>query len=138
MKVNYISICVLIAGFGLTPHFNAQEGPFSPDDWPETADLNAVVHYVDTESLLSPLGDEWMEDELRVLTGGDQVTTGIEIGGVNALKVSQAYLNIADASYEEWADHEFIDILMLVYGDSAVLGSNGQSPRLSFSDWNPP
>ena len=97
MKVNYISICVLIAGFGLTPHFNAQEGPFSPDDWPETADLNAVVHYVDTESLLSPLGDEWMEDELRVLTGGDQVTTGIEIGGVNALKVSQAYLNIADA-----------------------------------------
>ena len=128
MKFHYISLCVLIAGFVLTPYVNAQEGPFSPDDWPETADLNSVVHYVDTESLLSPLGDEWMEDELRVLTGGDQVTTAIEIGGVNALKVNQAYLNIADASYEEWADHEFIDILMLVYGDSAVLGLDGQ-PR---------
>jgi len=123
---------MVIAGLGLAPDVSAQEGPFSPDDWPETADLNAVVHYVDTESLLSPLGDEWIEDELRILTGGDQVTTEMEIAGVNALKVTEAYLNIADASFEEWADHEVIDILMLVYGDSAVLGSDGQQRDFRF------
>ena len=121
-------ILSIIAAIILAPSVNAQQGPFSPDDWPKTVDSTAVVHYVDTESLLSPPGDEWMEDELSVLTGGNQVTTEIEIGGVNALKASQAYVNIADASYEEWADHEFIDILMLVYGDSAVLGLDGQ-PR---------
>jgi len=128
MKSPLVSI---VAAVILAPYVNAQEGPFSPDNWPKTVDSTAVVHFVDTESLLSPPGDEWMEDELRVLTGGDQVTTKIEIGGFNAFK-SNGHLNIADASYKQWADHEFIDILMLVYGDSAVLGADGQPREFHF------
>ena len=131
MRVRSISICVLIAGFGLAPHVNAQEGPFSPDDWPKTADPDAVVHYVDSEFLLSPPGDGWIEDGLRILSGGDQVTTEVEIAGVYALKVS-VHMNVADDAFEEWADHEVIDILMLVYGNSAVLGADGQPRNFQF------
>ena len=58
------------------------------------------------------------------------MTQPITIGGHSGLKVTGSYLNIADASYQEWADDDTIDILMQVYGDAAVLNAAGQ-PRNS-------
>jgi hypothetical protein len=130
-RTNTTSLALIIVGLGLTSNVSAQEGPFSPDDWPKTADPDAVVHYVDSEFLLSPPGDGWIEDGLRILSGGDQVTTEVEIAGVYALKVS-VHMNVADDAFEEWADHEVIDILMLVYGNSAVLGADGQPRNFQF------
>ena len=120
-----------MAASSLASNVSAQEGPFSSDDWPKTADPNAVVHYMDSESLLSPLGDDWIEDGLTILSGGDQVTTEVEIAGSFAQKVSD-HMNVADNAFEEWADHEVIDILMLVYGNSAVLDANGQPRNFQF------
>ena len=121
----------LLAASSLASNVSAQEGPFSSDDWPKTADPNAVVHYMDSESLLSPLGDDWIKDGLTILSGGDQVTTEVEIAGSFAQKVSD-HMNVADNAFEEWADHEVIDILMLVYGNSAVLDANGQPRNFQF------
>jgi hypothetical protein len=121
----------LLTASSLASNVSAQEGPFSSDDWPKTADPNAVVHYMDSESLLSPLGDDWIEDGLTILSGGDQVTTEVEIAGYFAQKVSD-HMNVADNAFEEWVDHEVIDILMLVYGNSAVLDANGQPRNFQF------
>ena len=42
------------------------------------------------------------------------------------------YLNIADSLYEDWADQEVIDILVPVYGDSAVLAPDGNPRNFNF------
>src|SRR5207247_10678169 len=54
------------------------------------------------------------------------------IGGHDGLKATSSYLNVADQMYEEWADDDFVDILMQVYGDAAVLGANDQPRNFNF------
>ena len=106
----------------------AQTGPFDPENWPTTVNPAMKVHYVVTDATLAPPGGTWLEATLQALTGGDQTTTDLTIGGHQAKKVTGNYLNIADVEFGEWADDEFIDILVQVYGDAALFNAQGQ-PR---------
>jgi hypothetical protein len=104
---------------------------FDPEEWPDTADEDALVHFVSTDASFVPLGDNWTES-LMILSGGDQETLDIDIGGFTGKKVLGNYLNIADSLYEDWADQEVIDILVQVYGDSAVLAPDGNPRNFNF------
>jgi len=109
----------------------AEEGPFPPDAWPPTIDPNAIVHYVDVEGALIPPSGNW-DNNLQILSGGDQATEDITIGGYKAKKVTGAYLNVADSYYTDWAAVDTIDILVLVYGNEALLGPDGQARDYRF------
>ena len=96
------------------------QGPFPPDQWPASADPSKTVHYVSVGDTFSPLSENWITGNMQILSGGDQVTSPIQIGGFAGLKATSNYLNIADPDYAEWADDPEIDILMQVYGDAAL------------------
>ncbi|MBI4602819.1 MAG: hypothetical protein HY721_12755 [Planctomycetes bacterium] len=118
-------------GFSLVlarPPLGAQDPPHDPEDWPPTIDDARVVHYVSTDLAFAPPGETWIASGLQVLTGGDQVTEPIMIGGHDGLKVVGNYLNVKDPDFAEWADDDAIDILVQVYGDEALLGPGG-APR---------
>jgi hypothetical protein len=110
---------------------SAQTGPFDPEDWPPTRDPSKTVHYVVTDGTFAPPGATWLADTLQILSGGDQGTQDFTIGGHTGKKVVGAYLNVADSEFTEWADDEFIDILLQVYGDDALL-NQGQPRNYNF------
>lgn len=109
-------------------------GPFSPEDWPESSDASKSVHYVnlDQDVVFDPVGDNWFEGDLTVLSGSDDATAPISIGGHNGLKVTGSFLNVADQFFDEWAETPVIDILMQVYGNEAVLGGDGEPRNFNF------
>jgi hypothetical protein len=84
------------------------------------------------DNAFAPLGGGWTSAGMSILSGGDQVTVPITIGGFNGLKVTGNYLNTADSGFTEWADDETIDILMQVYGDAAVLNAQGMPRGYNF------
>jgi hypothetical protein len=129
LQLHLLILAFLICGVGSRAQTS---GPFSPENWPATRDAKKTVHYVSVEPTFTPPSASWLADELTILTGGDQVTTAITIGGHAGLKVTDSYLNIADKSYPEWADNDTIDILMQVYGDAALLSAAGQPRNFSF------
>lgn len=110
----------------------AQTGPFDPENWPTTRDPARKVHYVATDGAFTPPGATWLPDTLQLLSGGDQMTQDITIGGHAAKKVVGNYLNIADIEFTEWADDDFIDILVQAYGDDALLNAQGQPRNFNF------
>src|SRR4030095_14157983 len=123
MRPPILNTLLSILACGVTLGARAQVGPFDPMQWPATANPDAVVHYVSVDpNAFSPLGANWLNTGMTILSGGDQVTTAINIGCLPGLKVTGSYLNTADANFTEWADDDTIDILMQVYGDSALLG----------------
>ncbi len=105
--------------------------PAPPDNWPPTLDPSKTVHYVVTDGGLSAPSDSWVEG-LTILTGGDQVTEDFTIGGLMGKKVTGNYLNVADPMYDEWADDEFIDILVEAYGDASLFAADGQPRDFNF------
>jgi hypothetical protein len=107
---------------------HAQDGPFPPDQWPASASATKVVHFVSVGDVFQPLGDTWITGNMHILSGGDQTTEAIHIGGFDGLKVTGSYLNTADSDFTEWADDEEIDILVQVYGDAALFTAAG-APR---------
>lgn len=121
-------IGLIIGSFAAT----AQTGPFSPEDWPATVNPNKKVHYISTDGQLAPPSANWLPDELRILSGGDQGTISFTIGGHAAVKVTGNYLNVADNSYTEWADKDFVDILVQVYGDAALFTTSGEPHDFTF------
>jgi hypothetical protein len=125
---------LLIASLAWAGSLRAQTGPFSPEDWPGTKQADKKVHYVsaDPNQDFAPVSANWLADELRILTGGDQATAPITIGGHTGLKVTGLALNIADNSFTEWADDDVIDILMQVYGDAALFAANGNPRNFTF------
>jgi hypothetical protein len=131
MKICCRTLPLLILGL-CSPGFAAPTGPFSPEQWPPTINAQKKVHYVSTDASFTPPGANWLADELRILSGGDQVTTPITLGGHSGLKATANYLNVADSSYQEWADNDTIDILMQVYGDAALLNNAGQERNFNF------
>ena len=103
-------------------------GPFDPENWPLTINSSKVVHFVSTDQSFTAPGASWSADTPQILSGGDQSTSATTIGGHSGLKVTGNYLNMADQLYQEWTNYDTIDILMQVYGDAALLGTDGQ-PR---------
>lgn len=123
-----ILMALLICSRGVA----APGGPFNPEEWPTTKDAQKKVHYISTDAAFTPVSASWLADELKVLGGGDQVTQAVTIGGHQGLKVTGNYLNIADSSFQEWADDDVIDILMQVYGDGALLNATGAPRNFGF------
>lgn len=111
---------------------SAQEAPFDPTAWPPTIDLDATVHFkVVNDGLEAPEGvGNWVSN-LQILSGGDQNTSGIRLDGLDGVEATNAFLNIGDPEYTIWADHPVIDVLMLVYGDAALL-TNDQERDFAF------
>lgn len=116
----------------LHPNAFAQFEPFDPEEWPAIINQNAVVHYISIDDAFFPPGAQWFPTDLTVLSGGDQVTQSIDIGGHSGLKVTGNYLNVADEFFEEWENHDVIDILMQVYGNSALFNASGAPRNFNF------
>ncbi|HYG36635.1 MAG TPA: hypothetical protein VEC99_17710 [Clostridia bacterium] len=131
MKTNLWFFCAF-AYFGLNSFSIAQTGPFDPESWPATIDSTKAVHYVVTDGSFTPPSDSWHEGSLSFLTGGDQVTADFTIGGHTGKKVTGNFMNIADSEYPEWADDEFIDVLVQVYGDPALFNAQGDPRDFTF------
>lgn len=110
---------------------HAQDGPFPPDAWPASADGDKIVHFTSVDFSLSDLGPGW-EETLGILGGGDQETAPISINGLDGVAATATYLNISDFDYAAWNDFETIDILLQVYGNSAVLTPEGNSKDFNF------
>ncbi|MGE3312528.1 MAG: hypothetical protein AB7O66_21380 [Limisphaerales bacterium] len=110
-----------------TEQVRSQTGPFPVNDWPATRDPSKIVHYVVTDGGLEPPSENWVP-ELSILSGGDQMTADIAIGGFTGKKATSNYLNVADPLFEAWADSEFIDILVQAYGDEGLFSAQG-APR---------
>jgi hypothetical protein len=121
----------LLAGLLATSASLFAAGPFDPDQWPSVADPNKVVHFVSTDNSFAALSDGW-SPSLTILSGGDQVTSPVTLRSRAGLKVLGNYFNTADSGFTEWADNDTLDLLMLVYGDDAVLGGNGQPRNFNF------
>jgi hypothetical protein len=128
MKTTPLLLLGVLLFTAATSRTSGQTGPFSPDAWPTTVNPNKKAHYLVVGTPLAAPSANWLEEELVLAGGGDQVTQPITIGGREGVKVTGNYLNIGDKSFEEWADDEVIDILVQVYGDGAVLNASGQ-PR---------
>ncbi len=130
-KSRILTMSATLAVFMVSVLVSAQ-GPYDPESWPPTVDPNAVVHYTSVDYAFAPPGGSWLEEELQILSGGDQITEPITIGGHDGLKATAAHINVRDYSFETWADHDTIDILVQVYGNAAVLGSDGNPRDFSF------
>jgi len=87
-----------------------------------------------TDQAFSAPGASWT-NTLEILSGtgnSDQITEPIIIGGHSGLIVSRTYLNVADHSFQDWANYDTIDILMQAYGDEHLLGLTGQPRNFDF------
>src|SRR5579862_5341601 len=100
--------------FGSSPP--PKRGPFDPESWPPTVRSASKVHYVCTDQALPPVSANWTAN-LKILTGGDQPTEVITVGGHTAVRVAGFKFNTADDQYATWANEHAIDILMQFYGD---------------------
>jgi len=108
-------------------------GPFDSENWPKSIVPAKQAHFVSTDqAFAAPPGANWPSDALQILSGGDQATTPITIGGHSGLKATGNYLNVSDQLFAEWATFDTIDILMQVYGDAALLGATGQPRNFTF------
>jgi hypothetical protein len=105
--------------------------PYPPTDWPASRDPAKTVHYVVTDEGLTPPSDTW-QPSLTILSGGDQGTQDITIGGFAGKKTTDNYLNLADSLFDEWADNETIDILVQAYGDAALFNPAGEPRNFNF------
>lgn len=129
MKTKLLLACAVL--FGITSLSFAATGPFDPESWPATINPNLPVHYVVTDGGLNAPGDAWHQS-LTILTGSDHVTADYAIAGHTGKKATANNLNPADSEYTEWADDEFIDILIQAYGDEALFGAGGAPRNFTF------
>jgi hypothetical protein len=129
--MNKFYLAIAVVWFGLSNWAFAQTGPFDPEKWPDTLSATKTVHYVVTDGGFTAPGDAWTEG-LSILSGGDQITEDITIGGHTGKKVTGSVLNIADSMFADWADDETIDILIQAYGDAALFDSQGQPRDFKF------
>src|ERR1043166_3466342 len=125
MKTNtYLTLCFS----SLCLSISAQTNYPDPEVWPSTIVPAKTVHFVSVDSAFTAPSASWVAGDLIILTGGDQVTQPITIGGHTGIVTIGQYLNIADGEYQTWANEDTIDILMQVFGDAAVLSATG-TPR---------
>ncbi|MCW3054294.1 MAG: hypothetical protein JWN14_3464 [Chthonomonadales bacterium] len=123
-----LTVCVLGVGLcavGMTGP--KDRGPFNPEVWPTSINPVKKVHYVCTDGTLQPPNPNWTAN-MKILTGGDQPTEALTIGGHQAVRIAGFKFNTADDQYPLWAEQHTIDILMEVYGDEALLNPDG-TPR---------
>lgn len=78
MKVNVWPILFLgLISLGVSAQTIAPD----PEAWPGTINTGKTVHYVSVDNAFAPPSASWISGDLQILTGGDQVTSAISIGG---------------------------------------------------------
>ena len=130
MKTHVYLCALLVLGCSSLGVYS-QTGPFPITDWPATRDASKKVHFLVTDGELPVPGENWVSG-LSILSGGDQVTEDINIGGFTAKKVTGNFLNVADPAFDAWADSETIDILIQAYGDAALFNAQGAPRNFNF------
>jgi hypothetical protein len=105
-------------------------GPFSPSDWPGSlvTGTGLQVHYC----ILDPNASfntpaNWMNTLALAPNSGDQTYTAqVSLDGFYGDQVNNqsGFLNVADTSFSYWTNVPVIDILVQVYGTSAVYTAN--------------
>lgn len=106
-------------------------GPFNPEKWPPTLDLTRKVHFISIDGALTPPTPDWTPN-LMVLTGADHVTEAVTVAGHTGVRVVGIKFNTADDQYTFWAGEHTIDILMQVFGDDALVNTDGTSKYFNF------
>ncbi|HTI72847.1 MAG TPA: hypothetical protein VMF06_22935 [Candidatus Limnocylindria bacterium] len=108
-------------------------GPFAPTNWPASLDATKKVHYYVADGAFAPPNDNWT-DTLTLPSGGDQILADSSVKGFAGKRAVSSFINVADAAFQEWNTSDRIDILMQVYGDTAVLRPTdlSQSRRIRF------
>jgi hypothetical protein len=127
---HYVGGLALTAGL-LTPALG-QEGPFDTAQWPPTVDPNALVNFVVTDAGLDAPSGNWLSGALMILSGGDQVTEDVTIGGHTGKKATAGHLNVADNEFAMWGTEPVIDILVQAYGNDALLSPAGEPRNFVF------
>jgi hypothetical protein len=110
---------------------SSRKGPFSPDAWPPTMDSSKIVHFIDLDGKLLPPSPRW-SGNLKILTGGDHATEKTQAGGRDCVRIAMFKFNTADDQYPVWAKEHSIDILLQVWGDSALLDKDGNPRDFNF------
>ena len=100
---------ILIASFIVLPAV----AQIDPNNWPPNTDFTQEIHFWSADGFLQvPAAGANMAENLTILTGGDQVTSSIEIAGHQAVQSVAAYMNVADDLNFVWIDYPEIDILV--------------------------
>src|SRR5579872_4174803 len=87
----------------LSANLYAQQGPFDPEMLPGTLRASGKVHFVSIDGAFQAANTNWLPC-LRILTGGDQVTEPVTVGGHTGVQVGGIKFNAADESYPVWAN----------------------------------
>lgn len=110
---------------------HAEQAPLDSETLPSSIQPSKQVHFVSIDGAFKPANSNWSPC-LKILTGGDQVTEPVDIGGHSGVKVMGIKFNTADPSYPFWADKHSVDILMQVYGDDALVDATGKPHYFNF------
>ncbi len=110
---------------------NKARGSFNPEKLPASIDIAKTVHYVSVDGAFTSPSPSWLPC-LHVLTGADHITEPITVGGHTGVRVMGTKFNNADDLFGIWANEHFIDILMQVYGDDALIGADGKPKYFNF------
>jgi hypothetical protein len=128
MKKPVMSALLTLA---LAANLFAQSGPFNPEALPVSVRPAGKVHFVSIDGAFQAPATNWLPS-LSILTGGDQVTQPVTIGGHTGVQVMGIKFNTADDQYPVWANEHTIDILMQVYGDEALVDQKGNPRYFNF------
>jgi hypothetical protein len=100
-----------------------------PLRWPSTIRTNRIAHYLSLNPNLQKPSPLWISNSVSILSDFiDHQTVPVTVGGLPGRRAIGPYMNFSDRDFREWSNDSEIDILMLVFGDNAVLGPSG-SPR---------
>jgi hypothetical protein len=128
MKRMFWAVAVLMT---LIANVFAQTSRMNPEKLPLTIDPARKVHFVSFDNAFAAPNANWLPC-LKTLTGGDHTTEAVTIGGHTGVKVGGIKFNNADTNFSFWADKHSIDILMQVYGDSALVDEKGKVRYFNF------
>ena len=114
---------------------STQLGPFGPSDWPASIAPNAQVDYAifdPINSFTPPPG--WNNVMSLTPSGGDQTFTGVTYGGLSGNQGTSVYFNFVDPRWRNFVNVPVIDVLVQVYGNSAIYNANGTGLTLTFQE----
>ncbi|MBI1388469.1 MAG: hypothetical protein GC154_08475 [bacterium] len=108
----------------LVPFATAQS--LDTTQWPPNTDFQDEIHYWSADGFLTEAlpsnASSLVVDSLTILSGGDQVTEDVTVGGLAAKKSASPYFNVADELFFVWPDYPVIDVLVQYF-------ANSESPR---------
>src|ERR1035437_3233589 len=114
---------------------STQLGPFGPSDWPPSVAPSGIVDYAifdPNNSFAPPPG--WNNVMSLTPSGGDQTFVGVTYGGLFGNDGTSVYFNFIDPNWASFANVPVIDILMQVYGNSAIYNADGTGLSITFQE----